>query len=217
MIRLSVSAVVSLIALGACATQTPPARPATGTAGEVAAETSGFELAMKTVAELRAAGNPQAAIQRLLQVAGDTSLSDTERAEALFQLGELSIGPGGYDASGASGYFEEIVRDYGATDWAEAASVKLDQSREIVNKLAATVENPDATRTEKFEALMGLGRHQDAIDLMIASDLTPGNDALLAMYQIGYLCDDPNLTGKAYDVSDRDGTARRLRFCDFGK
>jgi hypothetical protein len=37
------------------------------------------------------------------------------------------------------------------------------------------------------------------------------------MSQIGYLCDDSNLTGRAYAVTDRDGTTRNLRFCDFGK
>ncbi len=214
MIRRSASAIAVLVALTACATEKMPSTEPPMT---VSAEMMGFELAMKTVAELRAAGNIQAAIQRLLQVAGDTSLSETERAEALFQLGELSLAPGGYDAAGAVRYFEEVIRDYGATDWAEAAGLRLDQARETVNQLSATAENPMTTRTEKFDALMALGRHQEAIDLMIASDLLPSNDPLLAMYQIGYLCEDSNLTGKAYAVTDRDGTVRQLRFCDFGK
>lgn len=217
MIRLSVSAVAALLVLGACATESGPSVRETGENASAATEMAGFELAMKTVADLRASGNSQAAIQRLLQLAGDTTLTESERAEALFQLGELSIGPGGYDAIGAVGFFEEIVRDYGATDWREAAVVKLDQARDVVNALSTTVDDPSATRTDKFNALMSLGRHQDAIDLMVASDLSPGNDALLAMFQIGYLCEDSNLTGRSYDVSDRDGTVRKLRFCDFGK
>jgi hypothetical protein len=52
---------------------------------------------------------------------------------------------------------------------------------------------------------------------MVANDIVPGNEELLAMFQIGYLCDDSNLTGRAYSVTDRDGTSRNLRFCDFGK
>lgn len=215
MIRLFLSAAASLLVLSACATDPTSAPSAPGT--PAVTELAGFELAMKTVADLRATGNPQAAIQRLMQLAGDSTLSPNERAEALFQLGELSIGPGGYDAIGAVGFFEEIIRDYSGSDWKEAAVLKLDQARDTVNLLSATVEDPAATRTEKFDALMNLGRHQDAIDLMIASDLTPGNEPLLAMFQIGYLCEDPNLTGRAYEVTDRDGTARRLRFCDFGK
>ena len=52
---------------------------------------------------------------------------------------------------------------------------------------------------------------------MIANDILPGNEALLAMYQIGYACEDSNLTGRAYSVTDRDGTVRNVRFCDAGK
>ena len=75
----------------------------------------------------------------------------------------------------------------------------------------------DSTRSQEFDALFNLGRHQEAIDMMVANDILPGNEELLAMYQIGYLCDDSNLTGRAYSVTDRDGTVRNLRFCDFGK
>ena len=52
---------------------------------------------------------------------------------------------------------------------------------------------------------------------MTAYDLVPDHEVLLAMYQIGYLCEDSNLTGRAYDVTDRDGTPRKVRFCDLGK
>ena len=52
---------------------------------------------------------------------------------------------------------------------------------------------------------------------MIANDILPGNEALLAMYQIGYACEDSNLTGRAYSVTDRDGTVRNVSFCDAGK
>jgi hypothetical protein len=47
--------------------------------------------------------------------------------------------------------------------------------------------------------------------------IAPDNETLLAMYQFGYLSDARDLTGKAYTVTDRDGTVRTLRFADFGK
>ena len=37
------------------------------------------------------------------------------------------------------------------------------------------------------------------------------------MYQIGYLCEGDELTGRSYDAVEPDGTNHALRFCDFGK
>ncbi len=55
------------------------------------------------------------------------------------------------------------------------------------------------------------------IDTRASSDLTPDNETLIAMYQIGYLCEGDELTGRTYDAVEPDGTDHALRFCDFGK
>ena len=52
---------------------------------------------------------------------------------------------------------------------------------------------------------------------MLANALTPENDYILDMYQIGYLCEDAELTGPSYALVEPDGTDRVVRFCDFGK
>ena len=62
MIRLSLAAVASALVLAACATQAPPSDEA----ATVVVVPSQYELGMSTAAELQAAGNVPAAIQRLI-------------------------------------------------------------------------------------------------------------------------------------------------------
>ena len=216
MLRPLLFAVASALVLGACASSTSsgPAKPE---ATETSVVVSPFNLGLQTADELVAAGNTPTAIQRLMQLVGDTSLSPQQRSEVLHKLGQLSISPTGYDAEGAVDYFSEVVRDFATTAAAKQSAAALPAAEAAVAVHLATLESVDSTRTDEFLALFNLGRHQDAIDLMVANDILPGNEELLAMYQIGYLCDDSNLTGRAYSVSDRDGTVRSLRFCDFGK
>ncbi|MEM7459106.1 MAG: hypothetical protein AAF331_06555, partial [Pseudomonadota bacterium] len=61
------------------------------------------------------------------------------------------------------------------------------------------------------------GEHQTAADIMFENALSPENDYILDMYQIGYLCDSAELTGPSYGLVEPDGTERTVRFCDFGK
>jgi len=216
MLRPLLFAVASALVLGACASSTDA--PSTSTTGT--AETSvvsPFNLAMQTADELVAAGNTPTAIQRLMQLAGDTSLSPQQLGEALYRLGQLSGSPSGYDAEGAVDYFNEVLTDYAATPAAKQSAAALPGAQSAVAALMAKLGSVNSTQSDKFLALFNLGRHQEAIDVMVSNDILPDNEELLAMYQIGYLCEDSNLTGRAYAVTDRDGTMRNLRFCDFGK
>ena len=178
---------------------------------------SPYELAMQTVEELVTAGNTQTAIDRLTQLTGDPSLSRDQLAEVLYRRGELRLGEHGYDTMGAIEDFEEVLADYSDTEWSTAAASLLDSARGKATSLNALLAQPETTKLQRFNILMELGRHDDAIDLMLANDLTPDNGTLLAMYQIGYLCEGDELTGRAYDVTEPDGTYHELRFCDFGK
>lgn len=213
MIRLSLAAAASAIVLAACATSTEPA--AKPDAAVVVP--SQFELGMSTADELKAAGNVPTAVQRLMQLAGDPDLSPEQKANVLYEMGVLSMGQGGYDVAGAVGYFDEVIADYPGTDWAQKASSKLPEARAQMEALNAIIASPNSTRTEQFNALMKLGRHLDAIDLMTQYTIEPDNEVTLAMFQIGYLCDETGLAGQSYRVTDRDGTVRNLRFCDMGK
>lgn len=213
MMRLSLAALASAIVLAACATQTEPAQQPE-TPVEVPSQ---FELGMSTADELKDAGNVPTAIQRLMQLAGDPDLTADEKASVLYELGVLSMSPTGYDLPGAVGYFDEVVATYPGTEWAERAEAKLPEARAQVEALNAILASPDSTHTEQMYTLMKLGRHLDAIDLMNQYSIVPNNEVMLAMYQIGYLCEGSDLTGQSYPVSDRDGTTHTLRFCDFGK
>ena len=108
-------------------------------------------------------------------------------------------------------------RLYSDTEWYTAAVPMLDSARGKVTTLETQLAQPDTSKMQKFNFLMELGMHQDAIDLMIANDLLPSNEALIAMYDIGYLCEGDELTGRTYEAVELDGTTRELRFCDFGK
>ncbi|PKP83506.1 MAG: hypothetical protein CVT79_01535 [Alphaproteobacteria bacterium HGW-Alphaproteobacteria-18] len=213
MIRLSFAAIASALVLAACATQTDPVETPTATV----VVPSQYDLGMSTAEELRAAGNVPTAIQRLMQLAGDPELTSVQKANVLYELGVLSMSATGYDAPGAVGYFDEVIANHPETDAARKAKAKLPEARAQVEALNAVLDSPDSTHTERFYALMNLGRHLDAIDIMTQYSIEPDNDLKLAMYQIGYLCDESGLTGQSYTVADRDGTTRKLRFCDFGK
>lgn len=213
MMRLSLAAMASAVVLAACATQTAPVE--TPEASVVVP--SQFELGMDTAAELQEAGNVPTAIQRLMQLAGDPDLTPDQKAEVLYTMGILSMSPTGYDLPGAVGYFDEIIATYPGTEWASKAAAKLPEARAQVEAQNAILDAPTSTHTEQFYALMKLGRHLDAIDLMTQYSIEPDNEVKLAMFQIGYLCDATGLAGQSYTVTDRDGSARSLRFCDMGK
>jgi len=217
MLRPLLFAAASAVILAACASAPEAADSASTGSAAAAAEVSPFNLAFQTADELVAAGNTPTAIQRLMQLVGDTSLTDAQRSETLHKLGTLSVSPTGYDAEGAVEYFEEVLAGYKQTPAAKQSAAALPGAKQLVAEYLAIAGSDDSSRSAQFQALFSLGRHQDAIDLMVANDITPGNEELLAMYQIGYLCEDPGLTGRAYPVTDRDGTVRNVRFCDFGK
>jgi len=219
MIRTPLFLAASAVLLAACASapETPKIPGGSDTTSAAAMPDSAFELAMQTVEGLVEAGNTQAALDRLTQLLGSPALTRDEYAEALFRRGEIRFGPHGYDAIGAVEDFEEITDSYGDTAWYTAALPMLDSARGKVTTLEAQLSQPETSRLQKFNFMMELGMHQDAIDLMIANDLLPDNDALIAMYDIGYLCEGEELTGRAYDAVEQDGTPRTLRFCDFGK
>jgi len=216
MIRLSLAAAASALVLAAC-TSAPAPTADTAVMVTTTEVISPYELAMQTVEELVTAGNTQAAVDRLTQLTGDLALSRDQMAEVLYRRGELRLGEHGYDTMGAIEDFEEVLADYSDTEWSTAAASLLDSARGKATSLNALLAQPETTRTQKFNILMELGRHDDATDLMRANDLTPDNDALLAMYQIGYLCEGDELAGRTYDVTEPDGTFHELRFCDTGK
>jgi len=176
-----------------------------------------FELAMETVDELVNGKNEQAAISRLETLLGDPALSDLEKQQALFRLGSIKFDDRGYDVWGAIADFEELVETYGEDALDGTAQDMLNTARGKATSLNFAKDQAETTRTKKFELMFDLGDHQEAIDLMLATGLTPSNDYLVAMYQIGYLCDGEGFTGPAYSATEPDGTARSLQFCDFGK
>ena len=214
MLRSLLFAAASAVILSACSTTTESPEPAPE---QSTAAKSTFDRAMTTVDDLVGAGNTPIAIERLMQLAGDTSLTEEQKAQTLVLLGDYSLAPTGYNAEGAAAYYQEARAEYPATKAAANAAAKLPAAEARIAELVAVLASVDSTRTQQFDALFNLGRYQDAIDLMVANDLLPGNEELLAMYQIGYLCEDSNLTGRLYQVTDRDGTVRDVRFCDFGK
>ncbi|MEM9938013.1 MAG: hypothetical protein AAF768_04145 [Pseudomonadota bacterium] len=175
-----------------------------------------FELAMGTVDQLVVAGNEPTAIDRLTQLLGVPDLTENEKAAALYRRGELRLGAGN-DVEGAMYDFNELVSTYGDNPLSDEAGLWLAEATLETKALKAAIASGELSPTEEFEALFRLGEHQDAADLMLARNLSRGPDYLVDMFQIGYLCDDPELTGPTYDLVEPDGTMRSVRFCEFGK
>lgn len=207
-----VIAVSSLAVLAACATS---GAPTSSTAATEAAPTS-FELAMDTVDTLLEAGNEQTAIDRLTQLLGNPDLSEEEVANALMARADIRYGYGN-DVWGAITDFEEVIARFPDSPQAIEAQALLDLARGEATTLNAQIESGTLSPTQEFEYLFRLGQHQEAADLMLARNLTPENEYILDLYQMGHLCDDPTITGPNYDMTEPDGTVRNVRFCEFGK
>lgn len=208
-----------LVLLAACATTTDD------TTNPVSAEASQTErpimpsaygLAMDTVDQLVAAGNEQHAIDRLMQLLGNPELSEEETANSLLRLGELRYGEG-QDVFGAIEAWDELIETYPESAAAISVAPLLDTARGEATSLNGLLAMGELSPSEEFETLFRLGQHQDAADLMFDRNLKPENPYLVDLFQIGYLCDDANLTGPSYDMVEPDGTARTVRFCEFGK
>ncbi len=209
-------AATALTALAACTT-TDITKPVDTSAS--APETvipSDYALAMETVDSLIDAGNEQMAIDRLTQLLGNPSLTTDELAKALFARGELRYGNGN-DLWGAIEDFDELVTTYPDSAEADKARALRAIAADEANTLVGQVTSGGVSPTEEFEYLFRLGEHQEAADLMLERSLQPENEYLVDFYQMGYLCDDPNLTGPSYALSEPDGTQRTVRFCEFGK
>lgn len=216
MIRNCLAITVSAFALVACAA-TPPAAPVEVAVVDAPAQLSKFDLAMQTADELVVTGYEQVAISRLEQLLGSPELTREERAEALVRMGEIKMSDRGFDTWGAIENLEEAVDDYGDTEWLDAATTIRDEARGKATSYNFMLEQPETSRSQKFDLLMELGEHDRARDLMTAYNLMPSNAQLVAMYQIGYLCEGDTLTGQEYELVEPDGSERAVRFCDLGK
>jgi len=222
MIRPLLIATASAFVLAACATTTEPIveKPVEAvevTEVEVPATPTRVELAMTTVDELVGAGNTQTAIDRLTQLLGDDTLTPDESSSILVRRADLRSSAQGYDLMGAISDYGQVLDKYPGASSAADAQSKLDAANGKATSLNFLLEQPETPRSQKFESHFNLGQHNEALDLMLSSGLKPSNDYLIAMYQIGYLCSGEDQTGPAYDAVEPDGTARELRFCDFGK
>jgi hypothetical protein len=52
---------------------------------------------------------------------------------------------------------------------------------------------------------------------MFVRNLSPEEPYILDMYQIGFLCAEPGLSGPVYETTTPDGFPLEVNFCDFGK
>lgn len=209
----------SLLVLTACASGASvsvpavvvPAPPVTE-AGDV----DRFALALDSVDTLVAAGNEQAAIDRLTQLLGEPDLSIQQKGSALERRASLRYGAGN-DVEGAVRDFDELMLLLGGEGMdADVAPLSVEAQLELEALLEA-LNSAQLAPSEEFEILFRLGRHQDAADLMLSRNLTPDQPYLLDMFQIGYLCDDETLTGPSYTLLEPNGEETVLRYCDFGK
>ncbi len=205
-----------LVFAAACASTDVDTPPVAVDSPPVVTEPSAFDLAMGTVDDLVAAGNEQAAILRLEQLIGKQDATEDEKAAALYRKAELQLGEGN-DVWGAIEALDELIDNYPGFENLAAASEIRDYARGEATSLNGKLEMGGLSPMEEFHTRFRLGEHQEAADIMLLNALTPANEYILDMYQIGYLCEDAELTGPSYKLIEPDGTDRVVRFCDFGK
>ncbi|MEM7766888.1 MAG: hypothetical protein AAF253_05305 [Pseudomonadota bacterium] len=180
------------------------------------AEVTDLDLAMVTVSDLTAAGNEQAAIDRLTQMLGNPDLTMEQTGTILFERAKLRFGDGN-DVMGAISDVDEMLTIAPDHPSAFDAAGLRDTARGEATSLNFALENGEFSTEERFNALFRLGNHQDAVDLMIDTNLTPDNAYLVDLYQMGVLCEGDEFSGRSYATFEPDGTERSLQFCDFGK
>jgi len=210
---------VSCLALVACETAPTIEPTVEPVVEEIVApvELSDYDRAFKTVDELVADGNTSTAINRMSQLLRSDTITDNQRAAALLRRGELRYSDDGYDVWGAIADFETVSDAYPDSASAVEARSVLDIARGEATSLNGLLERPETSRTQRFQSLLRLGQHDDALDLMLSSNLQPKNEELIAMFQIGYLCVGDDQTGPVYNAVEANGEPLELRFCDFGK
>ena len=209
----------SCMALVACET-TPAAEPTVEPVEEAIVapiDLSDYDQALQTVDELVAGGNTPTAINRMSQLLRSDTITDDERAAALLKRGQLRYSETGYDVWGAIKDFETVTESYPLSASAVEARGVLDIARGEATSLNGLLNRPETSRTQRFQSLLRLGQHDDALDLMLSSNLQPKNEELIAMFQIGYLCVGEDQTGPIYEAVEANGEPLELRFCDFGK
>lgn len=209
----------SCLALVACETA-PTVEPVVEPVVEeivAPAEVSDFDRANQTVDDLVASGNTQTAVNRLSQLLRNDAITDDQRAATLLRRGQLRYSDDGYDVWGAIEDFESVSATYPNSASAAEAQKVLDIARSEATSLNGLLERPQTSRTQRFQSLLRLGQHDDALDLMLSSNLQPKNEELIAMFQIGYLCVGDDQTGPIYNAVEANGQPLELRFCDFGK
>ena len=205
-----------LVFAAACASTNIDTPPVVVDTPPTVTEPSAFDLAMGTVDDLVAAGNEQAAILRLEQLIGKQDATADQKAAALYRKVELQIGEGN-DVWGALETLDELIETYPDFENRAAAIEIRDYARGEATSLNGLLEAGGMSPMDEFKARFRLGEHQEASDIMLINALTPANEYILDMYQIGYLCEDAELTGPSYKLIEPDGTDRVVRFCDFGK
>ncbi|MEM1148660.1 MAG: hypothetical protein AAGA72_02050 [Pseudomonadota bacterium] len=210
---------ISTLALAAACASAPVDTPPVIVDTPPLAETSDprpFDLAMGTVDELVDAGNEQAAILRLEQLIGMQDIADDEKAAALFRMAELKLGDGN-QVWGAIEALDELIETYPDDATIAEATEMRNFARGEATSLNGLLEQGGLSPMEEYNIRFRLGEYQTAADLMLANALSPGNEQLLDMYQIGYLCESAELSGPSYALTEPDGAVRTVRFCDFGK
>ncbi|WP_018147437.1 hypothetical protein [Henriciella marina] len=204
--------IISLAGLGLIGACTSTGGSGTS-ASRATAEQNNYELAMGTVSALERAGNEQTAIDRLTQLLGDPALTDAQKAEILYSRAMLRYGVGN-DLEGAIDDAEEIAASHPGSEVAADAAALLANAETERNAMVVRLEESGLSPMERFEILFELGRHEEAGDIMMASALQPGNEYVLDMFQIGYLCSAEDLSGPTYSLVEPDGTQRQVRFCN---
>jgi tetratricopeptide (TPR) repeat protein len=214
--KLQLLAASGLVLMAACATTAPETDLPPPDPVPVVMEQSAAERAMDTANGLAAAGNPQAAIDRLTQALGSPQLSDAEKAELYKLRGDIRL-EAGDDTWGAIDDFETVLELVPGTETAILAEEQLGIARGKATSLNFQLETGGLTRSQRFETLWELGEHDDALDLLRQGGVNAEPDTLLAMFQIGYLCEGDEFAGQEFSITEPDGTPRTVRFCDTGK
>jgi hypothetical protein len=151
----------------------------------------------------------------LTEILARTDLSLEQRLKAL-NFRAIGRSTTGENKNGAIEDYEEVLR-LAPPDYPSLARVREDldyvrqQKRYIEDRLNGRARTDNSQR---FQDLLSLGRHEEAVAFMRQSSLKPHAVYIEKLAKLGYLCEGPGYSGQSYQWGASDTGLHTVYWCN---
>lgn len=197
-IRTQIIGGLCALALAACQTTVAPVPVSSGN----------FEQDLATALSQR---DPYQADASLSQLLDDPSLSDVQKARALYRRGSLRRQTGN-DRLGAVTDFEAMLALAPTHSLASNARTELSYTRQNVQQLQIQLRRL-LTHAEWFDATWVMGERDKAAARYQSSRISPTAEQVKTLKATGYICQSGGAGPDVYQLGDRRSDLSGLKWC----